>query len=106
MSAARVLGSRGKMSATRYRLVLHRAALAELKALPAKVRIRVQSAIDSLAEVPFPPEAARLKGRPNGFRLRFGDYRLLYEVHATEIVVYVVGVAHRREVYQRLLRRR
>jgi len=34
------------------------------------------------------------------------DYRILYEVHATEVVVYVVAVAHRREVYRRILRRR
>jgi mRNA-degrading endonuclease RelE of RelBE toxin-antitoxin system len=38
--------------------------------------------------------------------LRIGDYRLLYEIHATEVVIYVLGVAHRRDVYVRLLRRR
>ena len=46
------------------------------------------------------------KGRKGAYRIRVADYRLLYEVHATEIVVYVIGVAHRREVYLRLLRRR
>jgi mRNA interferase RelE/StbE len=55
---------------------------------------------------PRPSSAERLKGRKNAFRIRVGQYRLLYEVHAWEIVVYVVGVAHRREVYLRLLRRR
>ena len=91
---------------TRYRVVLHHAALAELQALPAKTRALVKQAIDGLATEPRPAAAAKLKGRPNAYRIRFGDYRLLYEVHATEIVIYVVGVAHRREVYRRLLRRR
>jgi mRNA-degrading endonuclease RelE of RelBE toxin-antitoxin system len=43
---------------------------------------------------------------PGAYRIRFGRYRLLYEVHATEIVVYVVGIAHRKDVYTRLLKRR
>ncbi len=97
---------RGMMSVTTYKVVLHRDALAELRALPKKTRVHVKEAIDDLATAPRPASARKLKGRPNAYRIRFGDYRLLYEVYATEIVVYVIGVAHRREVYQRLLRRR
>ncbi|MBW2734731.1 MAG: type II toxin-antitoxin system RelE/ParE family toxin [Deltaproteobacteria bacterium] len=89
-----------------YRVVLHRDAIAEVRELPEKTKARVKQAIDDLATSPRPAGATKLKGRPNAYRLRFGDYRLLYEVHATEIVVYVIGVAHRREVYKRLLRRR
>lgn len=47
-----------------------------------------------------------MKGRADAYRLRVCSYHVLYEVHATEIVVYVIGVAHRKEVYRRLLRRR
>ncbi|MEZ4272212.1 MAG: type II toxin-antitoxin system RelE/ParE family toxin [Myxococcota bacterium] len=89
-----------------YKLVLHKQALSELKKLPKKIKEQVKQSIDSLVTNPRPAVAARLRGRPNAYRIRFGDYRLLYEVHATEIVIYVLGVAHRREVYQRLLRRR
>lgn len=91
---------------TAYRLVLHRDAVDEISALPKKIRSSVKAAIDALANEPRPSGAARLKGRPNAYRLRFGQYRLLYEVHATEVVVYVIGVAHRRDVYVRLMRRR
>jgi mRNA interferase RelE/StbE len=94
------------MSGTTYRVVLHREALAEIAALRKKLRVEMKQIIDGLAHDPRPPGAERLKGRKNAFRIRAGEYRLLYEVHVTEIVVYVIGVAHRREVYLRLLRRR
>ena len=89
-----------------YRVVLHRKAVAEVNELPASIKSRVKAAIDALAHDPRPPEATKLKGQASAYRLRFGDYRLLYEVHVTEVVVYVIGVAHRKEVYLRLLRRR
>ena len=94
------------MSAKSYRLVLHRDAVREIRALPKKIRSQVREVLDGLAADPRPPGAVQLKGRKGAYRLRIGDYRLLYEVHATEIVVYVIGIAHRREVYVRLVRRR
>ena len=100
------LGSSGTMSKTTYKIVLHQAALSEIKKLPKKIKTRVKDVISSLSREPFPLTAQRLKGRKNAFRIRVAEYRLLYEVHATEIVVYVIGVAHRKEVYQRLLRRK
>ena len=93
-------------SETTYRIVLHKAVVDEIRALPSKIKEPVKAAIDGLSKDPVPRQAVRLKGRNNAYRIRFGSYRLLYEVHATEIVVYVVGVGHRREVYTRLLRRK
>ena len=106
MSDAAGLGLTGQTSVKRFRVVLHRAAVDEIQSLPAKTKEKVKLAIDQLADDPRPTTAAKLKGRPNAYRIRFGDYRLLYEVNATEILVYVIGVSHRREVYQRLLRRK
>lgn len=94
------------MCGTSYRLVLHREAAREIRAVPKRIRSRIREFIDSLAADPRPPGVVPLKGRKNVFRYRIGDYRILYEVHATEIVIFVIGVAHRREVYVRLLRRR
>ena len=62
--------------------------------------------IDDLSTDPIPRGAARLRGRENAYRIRIGDHRIVYEVHVTEVVVYIVGVAHRREVYRRILERR
>ncbi len=100
------LGSNGMMSAKTYKVVLHRAAVGEIHALPKKTRSLVRSILDGLATEPRPPQSERLKGRRGTYRIRVGNYRVLYEVHATEIVIYVIGVAHRKEVYARLLRRR
>lgn len=47
-----------------------------------------------------------MRGREGAYRIRVGDYRIIYEIHATEIVVYIVGVAQRREVYRQILKRR
>lgn len=77
----------------------------EIKSLPSPFRERVKEAISNLASDPVPIGASRLRGRTNAYRLRIGDYRVIYEVHVTEIVVYIVGVAHRRDVYRRILKR-
>lgn len=94
------------MSAKPYRIILHREAAREIQDLPKKIRGQIATIIDGLVDDPRPPSAVALKGRKGAYRIRLAEYRLLYEVHATEIVVYVIGVAHRREVYARLLRRR
>ncbi len=100
-----VPGSNGPMSATSYKLILHREALKEIRSLPKAIRTRVSSILNTLEIDPRPPQAERLKGRRNAYRIRVERYRLLYEVHAAEIVVYVIGVAHRKQAYIRLLRR-
>ena len=97
---------RGKRSGTKYKVLLHAAVPKELKKLPAKIRHRAKATIDGLADETIPVGAGRLRGRENAYRIRIGTYRIVYEVHVTEIVVYVVGVAHRREVYRRILKRR
>lgn len=93
------------MPAKKYRVVLHAAVPGELRKLPKSTRAEVRDVIDGLSSEPRPPSAARLKGRSGAYRIRIGNYRLVYEVHATEIIVFVIGVAHRKEVYRRVLRR-
>ena len=63
-------------------------------------RLPIVNAIDRLAENPF--LGSVLKGELRGLRrLRLGDYRVLYEIRNEELVVLVVRIAHRREVYRR-----
>ena len=95
----------GKKSKTRYRILLHALIPKEVSALPVADRKRLNSEISELAFIPVPVGATRVKGRVNAYRIRVGDYRVVYEVHVTEIVIYFVGVAHRREVYRRILQR-
>jgi mRNA interferase RelE/StbE len=76
-------------------------AIKELAALPRKDQEAISRAIDGLAENPFAPGAKKLHGKKNPpcWRVRVGDYRIIYQVRKQEVVVLVVKVAHRREVY-------
>jgi mRNA interferase RelE/StbE len=88
-----------------YKILLHSKVLKELKSLPGDIRKKAFSAIDRLASDPIPATASKLQGRTGSYRIRIGNYRIVYEVHVTEIVVYVIGVAHRKEIYRQILRR-
>jgi mRNA interferase RelE/StbE len=77
------------------------AAVRQLRKLDPAGRRRVQAAIDLLATDPRPPAARRLAGGAGEWRVRTGDFRIIYEIHDREVVVLVVKVGHRRDVYQR-----
>ena len=64
------------------------------------LRERIASAIDGLATDPRPHGAVKLAGRDD-FRVRVGDYRIVYAVDDAERLVLVARIAHRREVYRR-----
>ena len=64
------------------------------------VRERVRAAVDGLAEDPRPPGSAKLAGHDD-YRIRVGEYRMVYAVDDTERIVLVARIAHRREVYRR-----
>lgn len=85
---------------SQYRIELRPAAVRALRRLDPQVRGRVQGAIALLAQDPRPPAARTLQGRP-GLRIRVGDYRIIYTVHGGLLLVVVVTLGHRREVYDR-----
>ncbi len=74
------------------------AAVRALRKLDPQVRRRVQGAIALLAQDPRPPGARALQGRP-GLRVRVGDYRIIYTVEDDVLLVVVVRLGHRRDVY-------
>ena len=83
-----------------YRIELRPAAARALRKLDPQVRRRVQGAIAMLAQDPRPPGARALQGRP-GLRVRVGDYRIIYTVEDDVLLVVVVRLGHRRDVYDR-----
>lgn len=85
---------------SRYRIEVRPAALRALRKIDHRDRKRVQGAIALLGEDPRPPAATRLRGR-DGLRVRVGDYRIIYTVDDGVLVVVVVTLGHRREVYDR-----
>jgi mRNA interferase RelE/StbE len=82
-----------------YRIEVRPAAMRALRKLDPEVRPRIQGAIALLAHDPRPPSARALRGRP-GFRVRVGDYRVIYTIDDAVFVVVVVALGHRREVYE------
>lgn len=84
-----------------YVVELAPAAVRQLRRLDPPARRRVQAAIEILADDPRPPAATRLVGGAEEWRVRTGDYRIVYEIHDARLVVLVVAVGHRREVCRR-----
>lgn len=76
------------------------AALRDLKQLPKQILHRISRKIDSLADNPRPPGVERLSGSENSYRIRVGDYRILYEIRDTALLIIIVRTRHRREVYR------
>jgi mRNA interferase RelE/StbE len=77
------------------------AALRQLRKLDRTAQKRVQAAIELLAEQPRPSGAKKLVGGEGEWRVRTGDYRIVYEIHDDVLLVLVVAVGHRREIYRR-----
>ena len=89
------------MSAGRYRVGFSRPAERQFRALPAEVRRRIAPRVDALADAPRPRGAEKLEGGEDLYRLRVGDHRILCEIREQVLLILVVRVAHRREVYRR-----
>ena len=82
-----------------YRVLIRRSAVKELEAVPPKDRRRLAKRIAGLGEDPRPPGVQKLSGEEK-YRLRPGDYRILYEIVERDLIVSVVRIGHRREVYR------
>lgn len=83
-----------------YRVLFTPAAERDLGALPPDVRVRVEARISGLGVNPRPPGCKKLSGRGNLWRIRAGDYRILYEIHDRALFVLVVKIGHRGDVYE------
>ena len=84
-----------------YEVYLERSAENDLKRLPASAFDRIVHQIKTLAENPRPSGCRKITGSKNDWRIRIGDYRVLYEVNDRGKAVRVMRVRHRREAYRR-----
>ena len=82
-----------------YNVLIKRSAARELEGLPAKYRRRVASKIAALAKNPRPPGCEKLSEEEK-YRLRQGNYRILYEILDRDLIVTVVKIGDRRDVYR------
>ena len=70
-----------------------------LKSLQISDKKRIDVALTLLAENPIPPKAKKLTGR-DGYRIRVGDYRIIYEIQKNVLVVLIIDIGDRREIYR------
>jgi len=84
-----------------YQVALSPSATRQLRKFDPDVRRRIQAVLELLAEDPRPPASTRLVGGAGEWRVRTGDYRVIYEIHEGRLLVLVLRMGHRREVYER-----
>jgi mRNA interferase RelE/StbE len=84
-----------------YRVELRPAALRDLRKLEPSIRGRIGVAIDQLARNPRPVGVEKLQGQDSRYRIRVGEYRVLYEIEDRVLLVLVIRIGHRRDVYRR-----
>jgi len=83
-----------------YSLLFKPVALRQLERLPREVQRRVAVRIEMLREDPTPPGSKRLIGLDDTWRIRIADYRVVYQLQRSALVVLVLKIGHRREVYR------
>ena len=83
----------------KYKIAIKPSAVKELNKLPAKDIRRVTGKIQALAINPRPPGCEKLSAQER-YRIRQGNYRIVYEIEDQELIVTVVKIGHRREVYR------
>ena len=85
---------------SRYRIEVRPAAQRSLRKLDPQVARRIRGAISLLADDPRPPNSRMLRGR-DAFRVRVVDYRIIYTIEDDVLLVVVVTLGHRRDIYER-----
>lgn len=84
----------------KYALIIKKSAEKELLALPRESAVKIKSAIEALADNPRPKGCKKLSGKADDYRIRIGSYRVVYTISDREVTVWIIKVAHRKEVYR------
>lgn len=84
-----------------YKVEFKRSAQKQLGRLPKNVQRPIADAIDKLADDPRPHGYIQMETDDILFRIRVGDYRIIYEIIDDRLIVLVIRIGHRREVYRR-----
>ena len=85
-----------------YRIEVKRSAAKALKKIPKADRKRIAEKIDSLAESPPNPDTTKMKGNNPFHKVRVGDYRIVYEIQEDVLLILIVKIGHRKEIYRNL----
>jgi mRNA interferase RelE/StbE len=83
-----------------YSVEWRRSAVRELKKLPQDVVLRILSAVEELSANPYPAGMRKLAGAEHSYRIRIGDYRIVYSIWASRLAIEIVRVGNRRDIYR------
>lgn len=83
-----------------YKIEWKNSAYKELQKLPRPMIVKVVAAVSDLANDPFPHGVKKLIGSEYTYRIRIGDYRVVYEVFENKLIIEIVRVRHRKDVYR------
>jgi mRNA interferase RelE/StbE len=83
-----------------YHIEFVKQAAKQLKSLSTEEQQRIKIKIDALADVPRPDGVVKLAGEDNLYRIRVGNYRIIYSIQDNQLLVLVLKIGHRRDVYQ------
>jgi mRNA interferase RelE/StbE len=83
-----------------YEVLLSKAARKQLNILPAFIQNKIIEDISDLSSTPRPPGCKKLRGYQNVWRIRIGDYRVVYEIEDKVLRILVIAIGHRKDVYE------
>ncbi len=83
-----------------YKILFKPSAVKQGKKLPTKIQNRIREAIDKLKTEPRKVGCKKLRGEVNLYRIRVGDYRIVYEIEDDRLIILVLKIAHRKDIYQ------
>jgi len=83
-----------------YKIEFKPAALRRLEELPREAQKHIAAKIEALRDNPFPAGCKKLRGEANLWRLRAGDYRVIYQIHSHVLTILIINIGHRREIYR------
>ena len=84
-----------------YRIVWKNSAKKELKKLDRQAIPSIISAVSMLAEIQFPNGVKKLQGSQHTYRIRVGDYRIVYSVEEQVLLIEIIRIGHRKEIYRK-----
>ena len=86
----------------RYRILIRDTVLRDIRKWPRVVVEHLRSRILQLAENPFPPDFEKMQGYDHVYRIRAGKYRILYRVEKDVLIITVIKIGHRKDIYRQL----
>jgi mRNA interferase RelE/StbE len=83
-----------------YQIEWKRSAIKELEKLPRPMISKIVSAVGNLSSNPYPQGVRKLVGSEDTYRIRIGDYRVLYNIIDNRLIIEIIRVGHRKDVYK------